>query len=96
MTSLRLQLYVTSLDREAEALLAELRRLLAEAPGVDAVIEVVDVIEAPEEALANDVFATPTLLRRLPEPAVKILARLDRVADIALQLEGRGMDELGS
>lgn len=48
-------------------------------------LEVFEVIDSPEIALANDIFATPTLVRTKPEPVVKVLNALAMVPE-ALQI----------
>lgn len=42
-------------------------------------LDVVDVIQMPEKALQHDVFATPTLLRELPEPIIKLIGDIARL-----------------
>ena len=39
-------------------------------------IQVIDIRESPEQAHAFDVVATPTLLRRCPEPRRRIIGDL--------------------
>jgi hypothetical protein len=51
------------------------------APG-DWKLDVVEVLYMPEKALANDVFATPMLVRELPEPVLRVLGDLSKMPSI--------------
>lgn len=42
-------------------------------------VEVIDVFEAPERALSDDVLVTPTLLRISPLPVRRIIGDLSQV-----------------
>ncbi|MGK2947217.1 MAG: circadian clock KaiB family protein [Acidimicrobiales bacterium] len=39
-------------------------------------IEIVDLVEHPDQAAADDVLALPTLIRRLPPPSRRIIGNL--------------------
>jgi circadian clock protein KaiB len=49
-------------------------------------LEVVDVLTAPERALDDDVFVTPTLVRVSPEPRRTIIGSLARGTDVIARL----------
>ena len=49
-------------------------------------LELIDVMEKPEIAAENNIFATPTLIRNLPEPVKKLIIDLSKLNDIVLQL----------
>lgn len=49
-------------------------------------IEVIDVFEAPERALADDVLVTPTLLRVSPLPVRRIIGDLSQVERVVRAL----------
>lgn len=49
-------------------------------------IEVVDVFRAPERALADGIFMTPTLLKLAPAPSRKIVGTLSDTATLMLAL----------
>jgi circadian clock protein KaiB len=40
-------------------------------------LEVVDILQAPERAEAERVFATPMLVKKLPTPSIRILGDLN-------------------
>ncbi len=78
-----LTLYVVSLNRETrrlvEQITAELTSLYE--PGYW-VFDVVEVLDMPEKALEKDVFATPMLVRDVPEPVLKLLGDLSRMSSV--------------
>ncbi len=43
-------------------------------------IEVVDLLQAPERARADKIFAIPTIVRTAPEPARRVIGDLSDVA----------------
>lgn len=55
-------------------------------------LEVVDVIQMPEKALQHDVFATPTLLRELPEPVVKLIGDIAQTQRVIAIINGQGQE----
>lgn len=74
--------YITG-SAEHSPLVQELREALSQALDTDTwTLDVVNVLEVPEKALSNDIFATPTIMRELPHPVVKVLANVARVRDI--------------
>jgi len=72
---LDVQLFISGRTAEMEALIQELEALLQqESP--EHKLAVVDVLAMPEKAVEHDVFSTPTLLREIPEPVIKLIGRL--------------------
>jgi len=49
-------------------------------------IEVVDMLTHPDRALADGVIVTPTLLKLLPLPAMKLVGNLSDAAQVLLAL----------
>jgi circadian clock protein KaiB len=49
-------------------------------------LEVVDVLTAPERALDDDVFVTPTLVRVSPEPRRTIVGSLSQSTEVIARL----------
>jgi hypothetical protein len=93
---LALTLYVVSLNSETRRLVEQITAALANLydPG-QWVFDVVEVLGMPEKALEKDVFATPMLVRDVPEPVLKLLGDLSRVpsviAAITTQAKGIGV-----
>lgn len=72
-----LTLYLANHESITDSLISDLRAALRETLPVGCwVLNVVDVLTMPEKALANDIFTTPTLVRELPEPVVKLLGNI--------------------
>jgi len=88
-----LTLYVVSLNREmrrlVEQITAELTRLYE--PGYW-VFDVVEVLDMPEKALEKDVFATPMLVRDVPEPMLKLLGDLSRMSSVIAAITTQAKD----
>lgn len=79
--TLQLRLYVAAGAPNSERALANLKQIREEHLGV-CTVEVVDVFEAPERALADGVLVTPTLLRVSPLPVRRIIGDLGRVESV--------------
>lgn len=94
-----LTLYVVSLNSETRRLVEQITVALANLyePG-QWVFDVVEVLGMPEKALEKDVFATPMLVRDMPEPVLKLLGDLSRVpsviAAITTQAKGIGVQTI--
>lgn len=52
-------------------------------------IEVVDLLEKPQLAQGDQIFATPTLVRKLPEPIKKIIGDLSNTEKVLVGLDVR-------
>ncbi|PPK74222.1 KaiB-like protein [Methylobacter tundripaludum] len=89
-----LTLYVVSLNNETRRLVEQITAALANLydPG-QWVLDVVEVLGMPEKALEKDVFATPMLVRDVPEPVLKLLGDLSRVPSViaAITTEAKGV-----
>lgn len=53
-------------------------------------LTVVDVLAMPEKATENQVFATPMLIRKFPEPVQKMLIDIANLKDVFLIVSGLG------
>lgn len=91
-----LTLYIVSLNNETRRLVEQITAVLTSIyePG-HWVFDVVEVLGMPEKALEKDVFATPMLVRDVPEPVLKLLGDLSRMssvmAAITTQTKGTGV-----
>jgi len=72
----RLRLYVAGQSPKCLNAFVNLRRLCEEHLAGRHEIEIVDLVEQPELAEADDVLALPTLVRRAPSPSRKIIGDL--------------------
>lgn len=94
-----LTLYVVSLTDDTRRLVEQLSSVLASIyePG-HWVFDVVEVLGMPEKALEKEIFATPMLVRDIPEPVLKLLGDLSRMssvmAAITTQTQGTGIQTI--
>ncbi len=89
-----LTLYVVSLNSETRRLVEQITAALADLYEAGYwVLNVVEVLGMPEKALEKDVFATPMLVRDVPEPVLKLLGDLSRVPSViaAITTEAKGI-----
>ena len=85
----RLRLYIAGGSPRSLTALANLKQVCEQYLPGRYELEVIDLIEAPERAQADQIVAIPTLVRRLPPPITKIIGDLslkERVI-VALDIE---------
>ncbi len=82
-----LRLFVAGHGPSTERILQNLHQLLEQHLGQPYTLKVIDVFTHPEQAEANQVSATPTLLKVWPHPIRRIIGDLDNVEKI-LQMLG--------
>ena len=58
----------------------------------DWMLNIIEVLYMPEKALANDVFATPMLVREIPTPVLHILGDLSRMPSIIAAITSQHID----
>lgn len=71
-----LKLYVTGLSSTVKDSIKELEAILTRKFGENYDLEVIDVLSRPELAEGERIFATPTIIRKLPEPVKKVILDL--------------------
>jgi len=71
-----LRLYVAGQTPKSMAAFSNLRKLCEEHLQGQYRIEVIDLLENPALAKGDQIFAIPTLVRKLPEPIKKIIGDL--------------------
>jgi len=82
----RLKLYITGRTHSSQLAMENLRRLMEQqVPGAYE-ITIVDVLESPQEAEADKVLATPTLIKESPPPTRRILGDLSDTHKVLLGL----------
>jgi circadian clock protein KaiB len=87
-----LRLYVAGQTPKSLAAIANLRRICETHLAGRYSVQIIDLIQAPHLAIADQILALPTLVRRLPEPLKRIigdLSKTERVL-IGLDIEARG------
>ena len=78
----RLKLYITDHTLRSRQALAQLRQLCEEQFPHEYELEVVDVLDHPDEATAHHILATPTVVRELPHPIKRIIGDLSDVEKV--------------
>jgi circadian clock protein KaiB len=93
MTRFKLRLFITGRTSQSQRALENLRALCeAELQGIYEV-EVIDVLEHPTLAENEKILATPTLVKRLPEPVRKIIGDLSDREKVLLGLDLEHLDK---
>lgn len=92
-----LTLYIVSVNAEAQRLINQLSSVLAATyrPGFW-VLNVVEVLGMPEKALEKDVFATPMLVREVPEPVLKLLGDLSKMHSVLAAITAENINGAGT
>ncbi|MCK6555840.1 circadian clock KaiB family protein [Candidatus Binatia bacterium] len=90
MTHIVLKLYVTGQSPRSEQAIADLKRLCERELTGRYELSIVDVLAQPQVAEAENVLATPTLVKELPPPNRRVVGDLSDLARVlaALGLEG--------
>jgi circadian clock protein KaiB len=81
-----LRLYVAGQSPKSLRAFANLKDLCDEHLSGRYEIEVIDLVEEPALARADDILAIPTLVRRLPEPLRKIIGDLSNTERVLVGL----------
>lgn len=76
MKTWELRLYVAGQTSKSIAAFSNLKKLCEEHLQGQYRIEVIDLLENPALAKGDQIFAIPTLVRKLPEPIKKIIGDL--------------------
>jgi circadian clock protein KaiB len=86
---MELCLYVAGQTVRSLAAIANLKRICQEHFAFRYVIEVIDLLETPQLARADQIVAIPTLVRRLPAPIRKVIGDLSNVERVLVGLDLR-------
>lgn len=83
------RLYVAGNSPRSESARRNLQRLCEEHLSGDYHIEIVDLLEQPHLAKADQILAIPTLVRKIPEPIKRVIGDLSNAdrAMVSLDLE---------
>lgn len=86
----KLTIYVAQVTPAIDAEFNQLRAALEQSYPGDYELSIVNVLEMPEKAIEREVFVTPTVIRELPEPVLRILGDLSdhRTILTAIELDG--------
>jgi circadian clock protein KaiB len=84
-----LRLYVAGQTSRSVSALANLKRICEEHLEGRYRIEVIDLLENPQLARGDQIFALPTLVRKLPEPIRKLVGDLSNTERTLVGLDLR-------
>lgn len=84
-----LRLYVAGHTARSMAAMTNLKKMCEEHLAGQYVIEVIDLLKNPQLAAGDQIFAIPTLVRRLPEPIKRIIGDLSDAARTLVGLDLR-------
>ncbi len=85
----QMRLYVAGQTAKSIQAFANLKRICEEHLPGQYHIEIVDLLENPKLAAGDQIFALPTLVRKLPAPIRKIIGDLSNTEKVLLGLELR-------
>lgn len=87
-----LRLYIAGMTPRSRAAIANLQRLCAEHLLDQTQVEVIDLLEQPQLAEGDQIFAVPTLVWRLPPPVRKVIGDLSDAEKtlVGLDIQPRG------
>jgi circadian clock protein KaiB len=83
----QLRLYVAGQTTKSLAAFANLQRICKTHLAGQYCIEVIDLMKNPQLAAGDQIFAVPTLVRRLPEPIKKIIGDLSNEERVLVGLD---------
>ena len=83
----RLRLYITGRTSHSQRAISNLREICESELAGEYSIEVIDVLEHPTLAEDEKILATPTLVRKLPEPVRRIIGDLSNREQVLLGLD---------
>jgi circadian clock protein KaiB len=89
----QLRLYVAGQTPKSLAAFANLKKICEEHLAGCYRIEIVDLLENPMLAKGDQIFAIPTLVRKLPEPVRKIIGDLSNTERVLVGLDLRPLPE---
>ena len=82
-----LRLYVAGQSPKSVRAVENLRRVCEEHLAGRYTIELVDLMENPQLARADEIIAVPTLVRKLPEPIRRIIGDLSNTEKVLIGLQ---------
>ena len=90
---LELRLYIAGQTPKSVLALSNITRYCEEHLDGRYTIEVIDLLENPQLAEGDQIFAIPTLVRKFPEPLRKIIGDLSNEERVLVGLNIRKLDK---
>lgn len=94
MMKFKLRLFVTGRTPQSQRAISNLREICESELEGRYEVEVIDVLEHPALAEHEKILATPTLVKRLPEPVRKIIGDLSDRDKVLFGLDLEQVDRL--
>ncbi|MCZ7402799.1 MAG: circadian clock KaiB family protein [Candidatus Methanoperedens sp.] len=88
-----LRLYVAGQTPKSMTAFANLKRLCEEHLEGKYRIEVIDLLKNPQLAKGDQIFAIPTLVRKLPQPLKRVIGDLSNTERVLVGLDLRPLKE---
>ncbi len=85
----QLRLYVAGQTEKSLTAFQNLKRICEEHLKGEYEIEVIDLLKNPQLAKGDQILALPTLVRKLPEPVIKIIGDLSNTERLLVGLDVR-------
>lgn len=82
-----LRLYVAGQTPKSLAAIANLKLLCDTYLAGRYFVQIIDLVDEPHRAVADHIFALPTLIRRLPTPLKRIIGDLSQTERVLLGLD---------
>lgn len=83
----KFRLYIAGHSPKSQRAFLNLKALCEENLGGRYEIEVIDLAQQPALARTDDIFAIPTLVRRLPKPIRKLIGDLSNTERVLVELQ---------
>ncbi len=88
-----LRLYIAGQTAKSVTAIANLKRICETHLAGQYRIEVIDLIKTPQLAAGDQILAVPALVRRLPEPIIKIIGDLSNEERVLVGLDVQPVKE---
>jgi len=82
-----LKIYVSGLSPYLSRSMEKLQKVLDEKFKGQYTLKIIDILENPELSAEDNIFATPTIVRSLPEPLLKMIGDISNTEKIMVGLE---------
>jgi len=87
--ALQLRLYVAGNAPNSRLAVGRAKAICDEYFAAGHEMEIVDLLEAPERAMADGIIVTPTLIKLFPLPVQRVIGNLSDTSQVLLVLRGQ-------
>jgi len=81
-----LKLYIAGISSDSIELFEKLEAFFKKRLNGNCFIKLIDLLKNPESAEIDKIFATPTLIKKKPEPIKSVIGDLSNIERVYLQL----------